>query len=174
MRIPSNIITTGKYTIGNEFVTKNTYEPYQGYYYEINNRTFIGKEFDVNSLELIKVQDIPPLVKADKKYASLTKVNLSTLNIPKNINKKDLSITDAQGKNFYAYFAKKLNSNPILIREIDRETYSKLKNNSVWQVIRIIATQGDGLIDQEDLDNAEKEMPGILMWIRTISGATGI
>lgn len=174
MRIPSNIITTGKYTIGNEFVTKNTYEPYQGYYYEINNRTFVGKEFDVNSLELIKVQDIPPLVKADKKYASLTKVNLSTIVAPKSVRKKDLSETDAQGKNFYAYFAKKINSNPILIREIDRETYSKLKNSSIWQVIRLIATEGDGFISQEELIKAEKQMPGIGIWIDTISGAGGI
>jgi hypothetical protein len=171
MKVPSNIIMTGKYTIGNEFVNKNTYESYQGYYYEFNNKLFSGKEFNINSPELIKIQDIPPLVKADKKYASLTKVNLSTITAPKNINKKDLSLKDTQGKEYYTYYAKKLNSTPVLIKQIDKETYSKLQNNSIWQVIEIITIPGDGFILEEELIKAEKQMPGIQTWIRTTSGA---
>ena len=40
MRIPSNIIQTGKYTSGGEFVEKLTNKPYQGYYYELNGSLY--------------------------------------------------------------------------------------------------------------------------------------
>jgi len=171
MVVPSNIIITDKYTIGNEFVISKTYEPYQGYYYELSDKIYAGKEFNINAPELMRSQEVPALVKADKKYASLTRVNLSTLTAPKVVNKKDLSQTDTQGKNYYTYYAKKLNSNPILIKQIDKEQYSKLKNNNVWQVIEIETIPGDGFILPEDLAEAEKQMPGIQTWIRTTSGA---
>jgi hypothetical protein len=41
-KIPANLITTG-YTSGKEFVYVSNYKPYQGYYYEINNKFFVGK-----------------------------------------------------------------------------------------------------------------------------------
>jgi hypothetical protein len=40
MRIPKNIISENLYTQGNEFVDAKTNSPYQGYYYELNNKTW--------------------------------------------------------------------------------------------------------------------------------------
>jgi len=53
LRIPKNQIITGKYTLGKEYVILSSYAPYQGYYYNLNGRTFAGKEFDPKAPEII-------------------------------------------------------------------------------------------------------------------------
>ena len=56
MRVPANIITENKYTIGKEYIDKKTHKLYQGYYYELNNKFFAGKEFNNNAPEIIKIK----------------------------------------------------------------------------------------------------------------------
>lgn len=172
MRIPSNIIDTGKYTIGKEFINTSDKKEYQGYYYQVGDRYFAGKSFSQNAPELKKVTDNSFYFdNINKEYSSLTKVDPSTIIVPKTIHNRDMSQKDAQGQYYYTYYAKKINSNPILIREIDKETYLELQNKGIWQVISIITTQGDGYIDSDELDRAEKEMPGIKTWISSNPGA---
>ena len=79
-----------------------------------------------------------------------------------------MSIKDAGGDYFYTYYAKKYNYYPILIREINKETYLELQNNNIWQVIALVTTQGDGGIDIEEINRAEKEMPGIKTWLMSL------
>ena len=55
MRIPSNIIETGKYTVGKEFISTSDNKEYQGYYYQIGDRYFAGKVFDNRAPELKKI-----------------------------------------------------------------------------------------------------------------------
>ena len=55
IRIPQNQIVY-KYTIGKEYMYTNTYREYQGHYYELNGRFFVGKEFNINSLELVIIE----------------------------------------------------------------------------------------------------------------------
>ena len=55
IRIPQNQIVTSKYTAGKEYMYKDTYREYQGYYYELNNKLFTGKEFNSNAPELILI-----------------------------------------------------------------------------------------------------------------------
>ena len=55
LRIPQNQIVANKYTIGKEYMYKDTYREYQGYYYELNNKLFTGKEFNSNAPELILI-----------------------------------------------------------------------------------------------------------------------
>ena len=55
MRVPSNLIQLGKYTIGGELVDTKTNKPYQGYYYELSGKFFPGKEFNPTAPELKKV-----------------------------------------------------------------------------------------------------------------------
>ena len=43
MIVPNNIIQTGKYTSGNEFVYKLTNAFYQGYYYILDNSYYFFK-----------------------------------------------------------------------------------------------------------------------------------
>jgi hypothetical protein len=56
MKVPSNIIVKSQYTQGKEFIYSDTYEMYQGYYYEMNSRYFIGRTFDPNAREILKLQ----------------------------------------------------------------------------------------------------------------------
>ena len=55
MKVPSNIIVKSQYTVGKEFIYADSYENYQGYYYEMNNKYFVGRVFDPNALEILKV-----------------------------------------------------------------------------------------------------------------------
>jgi len=48
--VPSNLIVS-KYTQGSEFIRADNYASYQGYYYELRGKTYIGKEFNINAVE---------------------------------------------------------------------------------------------------------------------------
>jgi len=166
MRVPSNIITTGMYTIGKEFINTSDNKPYQGYYYQIGDRFFVGRSFNQNAPELKKVTDDHFFfININEDYGRLTQLDPKSMQVPKPIHNPDMSIKDAGGDSFYTYYAKKINQYPILIREINKETYDSLKNNNIWQVIALISTQGDGGIDMGEINKAEKEMSGIKTWL---------
>lgn len=166
MRIPSNIIETGKYTIGDEFINTADNKDYQGYYYQIGDRYFAGKTFSVTAPELRKGTDVSfTYTKIDPVYGKLTKLSTTSFTSPKTIHNPDLSAKDALGQDFLTYYAKKNNYYPILIREISKETYLELQGNNIWQTIALVTTQGDGGIDINEINKAEKEMPGIKDWL---------
>jgi hypothetical protein len=52
MRIPKNLIETGKYTSGKEFVYKITQTPFQGYYYILDNLYYVGKEYNKDAANI--------------------------------------------------------------------------------------------------------------------------
>ena len=54
IKIPKNKIKTGLYTSGGEFLIAKTQQRYQGYYYELNNGFYAGKEYKEDSPELIR------------------------------------------------------------------------------------------------------------------------
>ena len=56
MGVPKNNIVAGKYTSGGEFVILSTNAPYQGYYYELNNKFYSGKEYSPTAPEIIRIQ----------------------------------------------------------------------------------------------------------------------
>jgi len=166
MRVPSNLIKTGQYTIGQEFINTADNKEYQGYYYEINNKYFVGKEFNSKAPELKKIDsNYFTLYNVDKEYSRVAKINPQLIQAPKTIHNPDMSNKDYKGEDFLTYYAKKINSSPILIREINKETYLNLQNNSIWQVISLVTTQGDGGISIEEINKADKEMPGIKTWL---------
>ena len=166
MRIPSNIIETGKYTVGKEFISTSDNKEYQGYYYQIGDRYFAGKVFDNKSPELKKIDDDYFIfLNIDKEYGKLTKLDPKSVQIPKTIHNPDLSAKDAEGEDFLTYYAKKLNYYPILIREINKETYLELQSSNTWQVISLVTTQGDGGMSIEEINRAEREMPGMRAWL---------
>lgn len=140
MRIPSNIVVTGKYTIGKEYMYLNSYKEYQGYYYELNNKIFAGEKFSTNSPELIKIE-------SDKVNTLLTRAAtytygfLSKIKIPNNIvsasPQENSNSYDKGGEVFLKFYCKKNNINPILIKQIDEKTYFNLKNDPIYQTIYI-------------------------------------
>jgi hypothetical protein len=163
MKIPSNIITTGKYTIGGEFINKKTHRPYQGYYYELGNGFFAGKEFNSNAPEIIKIQSAQTnnlLLKASTYTFGL----LSRVKIP-NLTSIPSIISTGNINGQVRYFSKKNNTTPILIREITKETFNDYQNNPLYQTISITFPEGGYFGEQQSLDDAEKIMPGIKAFI---------
>jgi hypothetical protein len=160
VKVPANIIET-KYTSGNEFVFSFNYKYYQGYYYEINGKTFVGKEFDANAPELIKAdsKEINPLLTNAKTliYGSLSKIKLNNVNV-KGIIPPDDHNVNVDLVNFYC---KKNNTNPTLIKQISEQTYYALKNDPLYIVTYIGNYKG---VDQNIYD-ASNQIPELRDWL---------
>jgi hypothetical protein len=160
MKIPANIIET-KYTSGNEFVFSLNYKYYQGYYYELNGKIFAGKEFNADSSELIRSNsnNINTLLTDSKTYIygflSKTRIN--------NVKVKGVIPPDAHNVNvdIINFYCKKINTNPILIKQISEQTYSSLENDPLYIVTYIGNYKG---IDQTIYD-ASKQIPELKDWL---------
>ena len=152
MRIPKNIIETDKYTTGGELVYKETQTSYKGYYYILNNRYFVGKEYIVNAPELIKIQQSNTLLYRPSTaiFSAVSGITSKSLRSP-----KVSSIQPNIGNNPTStrYFSQQINVKPITIKEISKETYDSLQGNSLFTTTFIGPTQ--------NIDQAEKQMPGL-------------
>ena len=158
MRIPANIITENKYTIGKEYIDKKTHKLYQGYYYELNNKFFAGKEFNNNAPELIKIKSSQVnnllLQAATYIFGSLSKVKLNDQKIPSFFFKYESNIR---------YFTAKFNSKS-LIKEISKETFDQIQNDPLY--LSVFLSYDGGFSDRE-LNEAEKKIPGIKTFVNT-------
>ena len=161
MKVPSNKVKTGKYTPGGEFVEETTNKAYQGYYYELNNSLYAGREFKAGAPKIIRVQE------ANKLYYN--NFDTAIFSLISGITSQQLSspkvagITNTSGSPI-RYFAKKLNTNPILIKEIDKNTYNSLQKDPTYQTIIINLPSGDNP-NSKVIDNADKQMPGLKSFI---------
>jgi len=121
IRIPLNQVVESKYTAGGEYLLLNTHSEYKGYYYESNNKFFAGKEFNINSPEIIKFTsgkvNTLLLNPSTEMYGKISNVNL--------FKSKELkSIPIDYTKGGFHYFAKKNNSNPAKVICISEEDYN--------------------------------------------------
>lgn len=154
MRIPNNIIKV-KYTSGNEYVlklTNNTY--YTGYYYEMNAKFFIGKKFDINAKELIKIN------KSNKRPDQNSIIFDAISGIKsQQIQKPVLSNNNSQ--NYITFYCKKINEQNILIKKIDEDTYLSLQNNPLYQTTYI------GIYNkkEQNIEEANKHIPGLKIFL---------
>jgi hypothetical protein len=158
MRVPSNIIIENKYTLGKELIYAKTYKEYQGYYYEMNDKLFAGKEFNPRALQLIKINSLDVnLLRLNPKtaaYGNLTNTKLPTnrlISIPFN--------SDSGLK----YLVKQLNSSPIRIFFVNEETYNREKNNPLYS-FTVIAFNYEAGFDITDQN--KKEIPEIEIFLR--------
>lgn len=154
MIIPSNIIQK-KYTSGGEFVSKQTNIVYKGYYYILNNTYYAGKEYAPNSPEIIKISQYNKLLNNQETaiYSAITGLTSDQLKEPTDL------ISTYDEKELTRYFYKKVTDvNPIIIKETNKETYDRLKNNPSYQT-----TFFNNI---KKLDEAEKEMPGLKLFLR--------
>jgi len=167
IRIPKNQIQK-KYTIGKEYMYKNTYKEYQGYYYIINNRIFAGKDFNVNSPELVvlKIKEIDTLQNNPEveKYIKLAKKRPPLEETPPKPLEDSLASVPTDDSEYTAYFYKKRIGNDLLIKEISKEGFEELQNNPIYQTISVVVNQGDAGISVEEVNRVEKEMPGFSDW----------
>lgn len=159
MKIPSNLITFN-YTSGREYIYISNYRYYQGHYYELNSRYFAGKKYSSNAPELIKAgsPEVNSLLTRSSTYVYgvLSKKKISDSGLPPAFLYKDESNT--------RYFLSKVNTDPILIREVSKETFEKYRNNPFYKSVILNDTGG---IDSNELSEAEKIIPGITTFVNT-------
>jgi hypothetical protein len=155
MKIPNNLIKTN-YTVGNEFVKPNTNESYQGYYYEINGSFFEGNRFNPNAPKIIKKENENKLLN-DPKTATYARLTGYTSQ-----NQTEIKITSLPQTNFNfasfpytgpRFFAQKINTNPVIIKEIDEKTYTSLQTSPLYITTYISDTQS--------VAQAYTQMPGL-------------
>lgn len=186
MKIPSSKIQI-KYTIGGEFVSKKTNKSYQGYYYVLNNLFFKGDTYDPRAEELILRTEANKLLSTNvdtANYSLISNISSKDLQEPKvnqlatsyptpdnfykevYANRPEMEIFRTRETSNYLvsstttvrYFYKKVTSvNPIIIREIDQETYNILKGNPLY-VTTFIGPD-------KSLETAEKELPGLTLFL---------
>jgi len=164
MRIPQNIITENQYTAGKEFMYITTYKEYIGYYYIASDRYFTGKTYNSNSssFELIKIEkentNLLLTQASTYVYGLLSKNSIKNLSLPK-FNSLPKSNLDIDQEGVETYYAKQLNVTPILIKQINKDTFNSLQSNSFYEVVSINPSYSN-------LDEAEKKMPGIKAFLR--------
>jgi len=165
LRIPSNQIKFN-YTAGKEYMFISTHNEYQGHYYELNGKIFAGKEFDLYAPELIKIP-------VDNKGSSLFNpllTNAATYlygKISKNtiFNQEPSSyyFNTTKEDNTFRYFIKKHNN--IIIKEINKKTHDQFLNNPLYVSVSLFYNKN---FNKEELDKAEKIIPGITTYISTL------
>jgi hypothetical protein len=152
MKIPKNIIQTGKYTSGGEFYFKITQAPYKGYYYILNDSYYVGKEYSENASEIIKIQQTNNMLFRGSTaiFSVISGITSQMLKPPKvtsvQSNIESNSISER-------YFSSQINVKPTLIKEINKDTYDSLQENPLYQTTFIGPTQS--------IDQAEKQLPGL-------------
>jgi len=153
--VPKNLIVT-KYTQGGELLRTDNYSSYQGYYYEYSGKMFIGKEYSLNSIELIKAknENNNPLLTNPStfNYGAITGINLPT---NKSITSLPTDITKAISTRLIQFFYKKHNDN--IIKETDKNGYISLQNNPIYQTTFI--GKYNGIV--QTIDQAEQQVPGV-------------
>lgn len=164
IRIPKNQIVQNKYTTGKEYMFIKTYREYQGYYYELNGKTYAGKEFNPGAYELIKIQSnsVNNLLTNPSTYiyGKVSGNKISTFKPQSHVfqnNNPNVRYVDR-------YFIQKININPILIKEVNEEIYKQSQSDPLYKSVTIRwDTIGDNIVA---LDKAEKQMPGIKEYLQ--------
>ena len=136
--VPKNSIIENQYTLGSEFSKKNVGGVYQGYYCIVGNKYYTGRTYTNTSIELVKIVAPNPIT--------------SSFNSSFPNNRFD-----------ERYFAKKINFNPILIREINKESFITLSSDPFYQTLSINGIEI--FSGSKALDQANQQMPGLKAFI---------
>lgn len=159
IRIPSNQIITSKYTSGKEYMFESTYREYQGYYYETNNKTFAGKEFDIDAPTLIPINstNVNTLLTraATYVYGKVSNVNIGKIsNIKSHIFQYEDNIR---------YFTYQINKK--LIKEVNKDSFGSISQNPIYKTISLSYIGG---FDDGEVERAELIIPGIKIFTDTL------
>lgn len=152
MRVPKNIIQTGKYTAGGEFYTKENQTPYKGYYYILNNSYYAGKEYNAKASEIIKIEQANTMLlnSSTAIFSIVSGVTSQSLQSPKVTSVQPNTESNSVPER---YFSSQVNIKPTIIKEISKDTYDSLQGNSLYRTTFIGPTQS--------IDQAEKQLPGL-------------
>ncbi len=167
LRVPLNQTVTSKYTSDGEYVIESTYAKYKGYYYELSGKLFAGKEYDPNA---------PVIIKVTKENANSLLTNKSTylyglLSGIKLLNTKPVShiFQKTKPNERYAdrYFIQRVNDNPPLIKEINKDTYEQFQTDPLYKSTTIKwDTIGS---NEKTLDLLDKQFPGIKSFLEELN-----
>ena len=162
MGLPLNTIITGKYTSGGEFVNTLTNNPYQGYYYEYNNKTYAGQEYSSTAPEIIKLDSY----KYNKLYNSY---NTAVYSVSSGVTSQMMStppvasLPSTTANNILnrstRFFYKKYNDN--LIKETDENGYKSLQSQPVYQTTFVGTYNGT----TQTVDQANQQVPGVKVFL---------
>ena len=166
IRIPQNQIVKSKYTIGKQYMYENNQVEYQGYYYELNGKIFAGKEFNSNAPILVRIilKNINTLLTSASTYiyGKISGTKLLNTNISSYNSQKDSEQSDT----ILQYFISRKNNTPILIKQVDKDTFIKCQNDPLYSVVSIFFYPGSdrGYIS-DDINKAEIIIPGIKTYL---------
>ena len=170
LKTPKNIIVTSKYTQGNEYMYANTQESYQGYYYELNGKTFVGKTFDVYSLELVRMTPNnfnTLLTKASTYvYGAISGIKLKNTKPQSYIFQP--TEEEVLNSSSTRYFSKQLNETPVIIKEINKSNYDELLQNPLYKTVSIKyinTNKNTGDLDPVELSKAIIQIPELNIFL---------
>lgn len=162
IKLPKNQSIKLNYTALKEgYVYLKTNEPYVGYYYEINGRTFAGRTFSSEAPEIIKfdANDNNALLRNPdtEMYAKLSgmtvndKVKITSLPFSfEDTNVDWAEPIDELPRN--RYFIRHIITG--VIQHVDQDTYKRLSIDPLYQAEILYS-------DKNDIDEMDKRMPGL-------------
>lgn len=163
LRVPKNRIKEGKYTSGGEFVETITNKSYQGYYCILNDSFYAGKTFNPNSPKLTPISKANKLLNRNKSlaiFSVISGITSQTLQTPI-INSIPINKFSNQQFIDTKFYYRQITQQPIVIKEIDEDTYKSLQGNSLYQTTYLGNYQGK----TQTPDDAEKKIPGIKFFL---------
>jgi hypothetical protein len=163
IRIPSNQIVTSKYTAGSELLVESTNTVYVGYYYELNNNLYAGKSYNEKAPKLIKIKDRNTLLGKNNSlaiFSLISGITSQTLQKPNPTSLPSIPplIKETTTVKFYC---KKINIQPILIKEISEDNYKSLQLDPLYQTTYVGTYQGKF----QSLDQANQQIPGLKSFV---------
>jgi hypothetical protein len=169
IRIPLNKIVENKYTTGDELILESANIGYVGYYYELNNKLYAGKTFDSKAPKLILKKDRNTLLDRNNSlaiFSAISGITSQQLQIP-NFSSLPTDINNyAEPEGTPKFYCKKLNQQPILIKEISEDDFKILQLNPIYQTLRIDFNSSDYVNGvAQSIEQAEKQMPGITSFL---------
>jgi hypothetical protein len=141
MRAPKNLVKV-KYTMGEKYVDSN-FIPYTGYYCELQGKAYPGKVYTGVAKPLKLISSLAKNNEV-KGYVFIPNENASTLR----------------------YFIKYINAIPVYLKEIDSITYSKVKDNPLYQTTVLEYNIPYAFFNNEEVEQADKKMPGIKLFLQ--------
>jgi len=167
LRIPLNQTVTSKYTSDGEYVIESTYVSYKGYYYELSGKLFAGKEYDPNAPVIIRVtkENANSLLtnKSTYLYGLLSGIKLSNTKPVSHIFQK----TNPNERYADRYFIQRVNDNPPLIKEINKDTYEQFQTDPLYKSTTIKwDTIGS---NEQTLTVTDKQFPGIKSFLEELN-----
>ena len=158
LKIPQNQIIT-KYTDGGEYIITDTKIRYQGYYYEVNGKAYTGKEYNVSGSQSLTKITPETYNNIPTSYTSVSNVKIDNFIPPSYI----FNLPNIDYRIVKRYFYTKKNTNPIIIKEINKDNFNQVSTNPLYNTLILSWNVVGG--NDDALESADKVFPGIKLFL---------